>query len=356
MHLCYDHVAVTEFQSNYSIRFKMALLMQTVVFIVVFTLVCAGQPGDKNWYISVNTHKLYKLVEEGNFKYYDPRGTEEVLKQILTAHRISEEFVDMDASLKRLKSKIVHMYRQFKKQSHKGGNSKKMLLEQWTGEFYRLHIGDLKRKYDFELEEQRKRRKIAEEKVRIKSHQIHELKKKHRALKIFASRLISKKYLGGTQKRKKTSYSKSWIRHQKKVLSDNMKDTVCYMKQFGVEPVSLVAKDEYGNTVQMEFLKPRAKQEMSIDEVLYRKDRHLISDFAYKEFTHLSPDLPSLKRVKKRAVELNSNFHIHYLSNSQGVYETLEGKLNWLISQLMVKGRIAREELTSKSHQSQGIW
>lgn len=94
----------------------------------------------------------------------------------------------------------------------------------------------------------------------------------------------------------------------------------------------------------MEFLKPRAKQEMSIDEVLYHKDRHLISDFAYKEFTHLSPDLPSLKRVKKRAVELNSNFHIHYLSNSKGVYETLEGKLNWLISQLMVK-----EELLGKN-------
>lgn len=41
------------------------------------------------------------------------------------------------------------------------------------------------------------------------------------------------------------------------------------MRQIGVEPVLLVAKDEYGNRVEMEFSDPSiVKQDRSVDELV----------------------------------------------------------------------------------------
>lgn len=93
----------------------MALHLQIIVLTVVLTLyTVTGQPTQNSWFININTHKLFKLVEEGNFKYYDPRCTEEVLKQILNTHRVPDELIDTDAACKLLRSKILYMFRQLK--------------------------------------------------------------------------------------------------------------------------------------------------------------------------------------------------------------------------------------------------
>lgn len=296
------------------------------------------------WYININMHKLYTLVEDGEHEFHDIEGSQIVLEKLLASASVNIEFIDKENALGRLHSKIKHLFSNLKSKVKKGGKSKFLLLEKWQKEDYKLNVGCMKRKLEFEVEEQRKLRKIAEKTKSHKEQEIISLKRKQQSLKNFISRVIKRKYM--YYKTKKKTYSRAWIRQMKLRLAESINDAASYMNQIGLKPVLVVAKDEYGNEIKMEWTVPRnpcESKRINLDEVIYRKDRHLISDFAYKELSLLSADLPSLKVVKKRSAMLNSLFNIKHLPNDKGVCEPLESKLNWLISQLIVKESVTKK-------------
>ncbi|KAJ8019044.1 hypothetical protein HOLleu_42622 [Holothuria leucospilota] len=111
----------------------------------------------------------------------------------------------------------------------------------------------------------------------------------------------------------------------------DVQDCVAYMSDVGLTPLSLTVKDDFANEVRMQWVTPtegsRDIHVSSIDEVLFNKDKHLIPDIPYQELTYICSTLPSLKRVRQRACELNNLFDIQELADEQGVYEPLQKKL-----------------------------
>lgn len=66
-----------------------------------------------------------------------------------------------------------------------------------------------------------------------------------------------------------------------------MKDCLSFVQDSGLNPISLEVVDIYGNYGKMTHesqIQKKSRQEVckipSTDDVLYRKDKHLISDFA----------------------------------------------------------------------------
>ncbi|KAJ8018209.1 hypothetical protein HOLleu_43931 [Holothuria leucospilota] len=334
---------------EYTLDGKLRLRPRGFQAVVRFVTV-KGYPNtdDDSWYVKINVRMLYMLVEEHGYKYYDSHGTEQVLKAICDRKGVSYEFIGKERALSSLHSKIKNMFVKLRNMSRKGGKSKKNLLERWESEDFELNLGSLKRKYEHEIEKQRKRRKISEEKAQEARLALNELKVKERQLKNFISRLIRRKYLGRFSSKKKT-YSYSWAIKRRKILLSDMKDAGAYMGDIGVKLILIIAKDEYGNQITMEWasescsLREKESSNINIDEVLYRKDRHLISDFAYHELSLLSRQLPSLKKVRDRSLVINELFDINHLPDEKGMYEPLGKKLHRILKQLKKKEPITGE-------------
>lgn len=111
--------------------------MILVVFLMILFLTkgsVVASNDRETWYINVNMHKLYKLVEDGAYSFNDKEGTQKVLEKLLMSENINLQFIDKEGTMSRLHSKIKHMLSNVRAKARKGGKTKLLLMNKWQKE------------------------------------------------------------------------------------------------------------------------------------------------------------------------------------------------------------------------------
>ena len=142
-----------------------------------------------------------------------------------------------------------------------------------------------KEKILHEIENERKKRKIAEEHAKKVSNEAKKCKKQTKKAHTLLSRIIKRRV--GTKRSVKTkgSYSRQWKAKQKQQLTNEVNVTWDFLLQEGFLPKHLVVGDKYGN---IHSAGSNAKEcehtKLSVDKSLFLKDRHCVPDVTYHEY------------------------------------------------------------------------
>ncbi|XP_038047425.1 uncharacterized protein LOC119721418 [Patiria miniata] len=295
-----------------------------------------------DWVLEINLLVLHKLVRESDSVYHSIECAQDVLDKICKLNGIDSKYVELQKTSTRLLSKIKHMQANLKAALKKGGRQVSSLLKFWENEKYRLKLGGTKRKALEELQNEKKKRKIAEGKTKAAllkaknaKREAKRNKKEAKQTKQIVNRLIKRRLRPTRNVASKAKYSRQWV-SKNKIKTTESADLICsLLRTGGLEPHKLVYSDQYGNVVNCDFTHAPQNHQPSVEQMLYLKDMSCTSDKTYQEFALTSNGLwPSLYSIKRKAAELNSMFNFQVHNELRGVTQRLEDKLIQSVSRM----------------------
>lgn len=312
-------------------------------FVLFYLSFCDSLPtfNANDWVINVNKYALHQLVKrscpEGNINNWDITVADSVLGQILKDHKISEKDIEKSNVVDQLLKRVREMHSRLKSQTRRGSFYTKKEHEKWQKSDTTLKIGSAKRKLENELERETKRRKTCDQTILEQRNTIKKMEKERNQIigKLVKKTKKAAKKVVGT----KTAFSKSYCKKKRKDLRETADATVMLLKALGIKVTTLGVADRYGNKVELKYesnINDKAAK-LSVDKALHLKDSLCISDMAYKRLAKNLKQLPSLKKVKKRAKEIDDLFPVQTFDDMIGAWQPLREKIKFAVDDMRQK-------------------
>ena len=191
--------------------------MASYIFFAIFCLIGtfairANCNENDNWFLNINNYVLYQMIKDRHFENNDLSFNElsnSILEDLCSQHSINIAYIDQVQATRRLKNKLSSLWTSVKRKICKGGRQGLEILNKMKSDMYKLNSGG-KRKIEHELESERKRRHIAEERAKERKNLVKNVKKKAREAYFLLGRLTKRRLEPKRNVKGKLSYSKSW--------------------------------------------------------------------------------------------------------------------------------------------------
>ncbi len=318
-----------------------SVLISCITLYLAFILVSPHPttPSD-DWLLPINRLVLYALVKDatpsdskqGNTYSMDEETARSVLTRLLRDRDLNLDNVNSEQATMSLMTSWGKMMSTLRSATRKGGAYTKKILQKWKDSNFNVKLGGEKRKLEEELSQERKRRKLSEKQLKKERKTIQNLEKEYNKV---AKQLLKKTKRNRTKAHGR--YSKQYKRNQKKNLRETAEAAVDLLHVLGVNVSHLSVWDKFGNNIDIVHGENTKRVKIPIDKAVYLKDFLCLSDSTYKSLCKSLPDLPSLKRVKKRTREIDSLFPIHKYDDMIGAWEPVHGKVNHIVDQMTKK-------------------
>ena len=307
----------------------MASYILFAVFCLLGTYVINSNGNEHDdWFLNLNNFALYEMIKErGGDKLPFGEQAKSVLEAICEQHQINLAYVETDKVINNLRGKLYKLWTNTKVQLSKGGRQGLAVIEKLKSTTYKLNFAGYKRKVEHDLESEKKRRRIAEERATERKHLVKNFKKKARAAYVLLGRLTKRRVKPKRNVKGKLSYSKSWRRFKKRQMEEVIGCASDFLSAEGITMEQFRFVDNSAKITVEKGQIPKIPQ-VPVDRALYKKDSNLTSNEQYHDYaTEAASGYPPLCQVLNLKKELDALFDVKRLPLNEGVYEDLESKL-----------------------------